>query len=92
MGINFTNFLSSKSNNKKMNEFQDLDHIDGVAISTLSANLYGNNRDDLVMFYFRDGANHSSVYTQSKILSENIKWNLNQKTNKISSLLINNQR
>ena len=89
MGINFTNFLSSKSNNKKMNEFQDLDHIDGVAISTLSANLYGNNRDDLVMFYFRDGANHSSVYTQSKILSENIKWNLNQKTNKISSLLIN---
>ena len=89
MGINFTNFVSSKSNNKKMNEFQDLDHIDGVAISTLSANLYGNNRDDLVMFYFRDGANHSSVYTQSKILSENIKWNLNQKTNKISSLLIN---
>ena len=89
MGINFTNFLSSESNNKKMNEFQDLDHIDGVAISTLSANLYGNNRDDLVMFYFRDGANHSSVYTQSKILSENIKWNLNQKTNKISSLLIN---
>ena len=89
MSINFTNFLSSKSNNKKMNEFQDLDHIDGVAISTLSANLYGNNRDDLVMFYFRDGANHSSVYTQSKILSENIKWNLNQKTNKISSLLIN---
>ena len=89
MGINFTNFLSSKSNDKKMNEFQDLDHIDGVAISTLSANLYGNNRDDLVMFYFRDGANHSSVYTQSKILSENIKWNLNQKTNKISSLLIN---
>ena len=89
MGINFTNFLFSESNNKKMNEFQDLDHIDGVAISTLSANLYGNNRDDLVMFYFRDGANHSSVYTQSKILSENIKWNLNQKTNKISSLLIN---
>ena len=89
MSINFTNFLSSKSNNKRMNAFQDLDHIDGVAISTLSANLYGNNRDDLVMFYFRDGANHSSVYTQSKILSENIKWNLNQKTNKISSLLIN---
>ena len=32
MGINLTNFLSSKSNNKKMMEFQDLDHIDGVAI------------------------------------------------------------
>ena len=41
------------------------------------------------MFYFRDGANFASVYTQSKILSENIKWNLNQKTQKVFSLLIN---
>ena len=24
------------------------------------------------MFYFRDGANYASVYTQSKIVSENI--------------------
>ena len=50
-----------------MNEFQDLDHIDGLSISTVSANLYQNNRDDLVMFYFREGANFASVYTQSKI-------------------------
>ena len=89
MGINLTNFLSSKSKNKRMIEFQDLDHIDGVSISTVSANLYGNNRDDLVMFYFRDGAQHASVYTQSKIVSENIKWNLNQKVKKIFSLIIN---
>ena len=89
MGINFTNLLSSKSKNKTMNEFQDLDHIDGVSVSTVSANLYGDNRDDLVMFYFRDGANFSSVYTQSKILSENIKWNLNRKTKKIFSLVVN---
>ena len=89
MGINLTNFLSSKSNNKKMMEFQDLDHIDGVAISTVSADLYKDPRDDLVMFYFRDGANHASVYTQSKIVSENIKWNLNQKAKKIFSLLVN---
>ena len=82
MGINITNFLSSKSKNRKMIEFQDLDHLDGVSISTVSANLYGNNRDDLVMFYFREGANFASVYTQSKIVSENIKWNLNQKTKK----------
>ena len=72
-----------------MIEFQDLDHLDGLSISTVSANLYKNNRDDLVMFYFREGANFASVYTQSKILSENIKWNLNQKTKKIFSLLIN---
>ena len=83
MGINLTNFLSSKSKNKRMMEFQDLDHIDGVSISTVSANLYENPRDDLVMFYFRDGANHASVYTQSKIISENINWNLKHKCKKV---------
>jgi glutamate N-acetyltransferase/amino-acid N-acetyltransferase len=89
MGINLSNFLSSKSKNKRMKEFQDLDHIDGVSISSISANLYNSQRDDVVMFYFRDGANHASVYTQSKIISENIKWNLNKKVKKIFSLLIN---
>tara|TARA_Y100001958_G_C21228641_1_gene554153 strand:- start:1247 stop:2497 length:1251 start_codon:yes stop_codon:yes gene_type:complete len=72
-----------------MTEFQDLDHIDGVSISTVSADLYQNPRDDLVMFYFRDGANYASVYTQSKIISENIKWNLNHKCRRIFSLLVN---
>jgi len=43
----------------------------------------------LVMFYFRDGANYASVYTQSKIVSENIKWNLKHKVKKVFSLLIN---
>ncbi len=89
MGINITNFLSSKSKNRKMNDFQDLDHLNGLSISTVSANLYNTTRDDLVMFYFREGANFASVYTQSKILSENIKWNLNQKSKKIFSLLVN---
>ena len=89
MGFNLTNFLSSKSKNKRMMEFQDLDHIDGVSISTVSADLYKDPRDDLVMFYFRDGANHASVYTQSKIISENIKWNLNQKSKQIFSLVVN---
>ena len=67
MGINISNFLFSKSKSRKMNEFQDLDHIDGLSISAVSANLYQNTRDDLVMFYFRSGANFASVYTQSKI-------------------------
>ncbi len=89
MGINLSNFLSSKSNNRKMSEFQDLDHLDGLSISTVSANLYTTTRDDLVMFYFREGANFASVYTQSKILSENIKWNLDQKSKKIFSLMVN---
>ena len=89
MGINLTNFLSSKSKNKKMKEFQDLDHIDGVSISSVNADLYDTQRDDLVMFYFRDGANHASVYTQSKVISENIRWNLQKKVKKVFSLLVN---
>jgi glutamate N-acetyltransferase/amino-acid N-acetyltransferase len=89
MGINLSNFLSSKSKDQKMNEFQDLDHLDGLSISTVCANLYQTDRDDLVMFYFREGANFASVYTNSKIVSENIKWNLNQKTKKVFSLLVN---
>ena len=72
-----------------MKEFQDLDHIEGVSVSTVNANLYENPRDDLVMFYFREGANHASVYTQSKIVSENLKWNLSNKPKKIFSLLVN---
>ena len=89
MGINLPNFLSSKNAEKRMNQFQDLDHIDGLSISTISANLYGDNRDDLVMFYFREGANYASVYTQSKIVSENIKWNLSLKRKKVFSLVVN---
>jgi glutamate N-acetyltransferase / amino-acid N-acetyltransferase len=86
MAINFLNLQGSKS---KMNQFQDLDHIDGVSISTVSANLYNTSRDDLVMFYFRDGASHASVYTKSKITSENIKWNLSVKSKRIRSLIVN---
>ena len=89
MPINLKNFIKSYSLKSKMNDFQDLDHIDGVSVSTVCANLYKNERDDLVMFYFRDGANYASVYTQSKIISENIKWNLNIKSKQIKSLIIN---
>jgi glutamate N-acetyltransferase/amino-acid N-acetyltransferase len=89
MGFNISNFLNSKSKNHKMIDFQDLDHIDGLSISAVCANLYKNSRDDLVMFYFREGANFASVYTKSKIVSENIKWNIDQKAKKIFSLLVN---
>ncbi len=89
MAINFGNFFSSDRKKSKLGDFQDLDHLDGVSISTTSANLYNNQRNDLVMFYFRKGAEYASVYTQSKIVSENIKWNLNLKNKKINALLIN---
>ena len=89
MPINLKNFENSLNLKLKMRNFQDLDHIDGVSISTVCANLYNKPRDDLVMFYFRDGANYASVYTQSKIVSENIKWNLNIKSKKINALIVN---
>ena len=89
MPLNLKNFINSQTFNSKMNDFQDLEHIDGVSISTICANLYAKSRDDLVMFYFRDGVNHASVYTKSKIVSENIKWNLNIKSKKIKCLIVN---
>ena len=89
MSLNLKNFINNQTFNSKMSDFQDLEHIDGVSISTVCANLYNNPRDDLVMFYFRDGANHASVYTQSKIISENIKWNLKIKSKKVKSLIVN---
>ena len=75
MGINIKNFFVSRDKNTKIGDFQDLDHLDGMSVSTTSANLYGNSRDDLLLFYFRKGANYASVYTQSKLVSENIKLN-----------------
>ena len=89
MPINVKNFINSLNLKSKNSDFQDLEHLDGVSISTVCANLYSKFRDDLVMFYFRDGANYASVYTQSKIVSENIKWNLNIKSKKIRSLIVN---
>ena len=89
MPLNLKNFIKNQALNSKMSDFQDLDHIDGASISAVCANLYNKPRDDLVMFYFRDGANYASVYTQSKIVSENIKWNLSIKSKKIKSLIVN---
>ena len=74
--------LSAK-NNSKISDFQDLEHLDGLAISVVNAKLYNPPRDDVVLFYFRNGANFASVYTQSTIVSENIKWNREIKNKKI---------
>ena len=89
MVFNINNFFDDRNRKSKIADFQDLDHIDGVSISTVSANLYEKKRDDLVLFYFRNGANYASVYTQSKIVSENIKWNKKIKSKKLKALLIN---
>ncbi len=77
-------------NSNSIGFYQDLEHIDGVGISAVSADLYSDKRrDDLVLFYFRNGASFASVYTQSNIISENIKWNLHNSKEKIYALLVN---
>ena len=89
MKINLKNFLSDKSKLSKMGEFQDLKPLDGLEVSSVSADLYNNGRDDLALFYFKEGANYASVTTTSSIKSETIIWN--QKSNKksIKALLVN---
>ncbi len=89
MKFNINNFIKNSSHGPKIVDFQDLDHIDGVSISAVNAGLYKFKRDDLVLFYFRDGANYASVYTQSKLISENLKWNKKIKSKKIYALLVN---
>ena len=87
LGIN--NFFDARNKNAKVADFQDLDHLDGVSVSAVTANLYDQRRDDVVLFYFRNGANHASLYTKSSIVSENIKWNRKIKSQKINALFVN---
>ena len=87
LGIN--NFFDARNKNAKVADFQDLDHLDGVSISAVTANLYDQRRDDLVLFYFRNGANHASLFTKSSVVSENIKWNKKIKSQKVHAILIN---
>ena len=89
MTINLKNFLSDKSKLSKMGEFQDLKPLDGLEVSSISADLYGNGRDDLALFYFKEGANYATLTTSSSIVSETITWN--EKSNKkvIKALLVN---
>ncbi len=89
MTINLKNFLNDKRKLSKMGEFQELKTIDGLEISSVSADLYENGRDDLSLFYFKDGANYALLQTSSAIVSESINWN--QRSNKkfIKALIVN---
>ena len=89
MAINIKNFLNVKNKLSKMRDFQDLGHIDGISISAITADLYSDGRDDITLFYFSEGAKYASVYTKSKIVSENIKFNLQLKNKLVKALFIN---
>ena len=89
MTINLKNFLQDKPKLSKMGEFQELEPIEGLEISAVSADLYGTGRDDLCLFYFRDGANYGAVYTNNSICSESITWNRQIRKKNIKALMIN---
>ena len=89
MTINIKNFLKDNSKLSKMGEFQNLKQIDGLEVSSISADLYGDGRDDLALFYFSKGANYATLTTSSSITSEFIPWNNNSHKKVIKGLLVN---
>ena len=72
-----------------MGEFQELKPIDGLEISSFSADLYKNGRDDLALFYFKDGANYAAMYTSNSIVSQTIEWNKKSNKSFTKALLVN---
>ena len=89
MTLNLKNLLNPKVKISKMGEFQELKLIEGLEISSVSADLYGDGRDDLTLFYFSEGANFAAVYTTSKVTSASINWNLKIKRHFVKAIMIN---
>ena len=89
MTINIKNFLKNNSKLSKMGEFQSLKQIEGLEMSAISADLYGDGRDDLALFYFSKGANYATLTTTNSITSEFIPWNNNSHKKIIKGLLVN---
>ena len=65
MTLNLKNLLNPKIKMSKMGEFQELQPIDGLEVSSISADLYGDGREELSLFYFPDGSYFAAVYTTS---------------------------
>ena len=89
MTINLKNFLNTKPKISKMGEFQELKPIDGLEISSYSADLYKNGRDDIALFYFKEGANYAALYTTNSITSQTIEWNKKSNKTFTKGLLVN---
>ena len=89
MTINIKNFLNDKTKLSKMGEFQTLKQIEGLEMSSISADLYKDGRDDLALFYFSKGANYATLTTNNSITSEFIPWNDNSHKKIIKGLLVN---
>jgi len=89
MTINIKNLFSYSKKISKMGDFQEVHHIEGLQVSSVSANLYKNRREDLSLFYFPEGANHAVAYTKNSIVSESITWNRENTKNNVRALIVN---
>jgi glutamate N-acetyltransferase/amino-acid N-acetyltransferase len=89
MKINLKNLLGPNMKTSKMGDFQELKQIEGLQVSSVSADLYKNRRDDLSLFYFPEGSNYAVAYTQNSIVSESITWNEKNTKNSIKALVVN---
>ena len=58
-------------------------------MSAVSADLYNNGRDDISLFYFKNGANYATVTTANTIKSETINWNETSHKKLIKGLMVN---
>ena len=89
MSIDINNLFGSSKKISKMGDFQEIKHIEGLQISSVSADLYKSGREDLSLFYFPHGANYAVAYTQNSVVSESITWNRENTKNNIKALLVN---
>ena len=89
MDLKLKNFFKTQFL-KKNGSFVKLPNIKGLKISSTSANLYKKKtRNDISLFYFKDGASHAGVYTKSSVYAECIRWNKNSKSKKVKALFVN---
>ena len=89
MTVNIKNFLNDKTKLSRMGEFQSLKQIEGLEMTSISADLYKDGRDDLALFYFSKGANYATLTTSNSITSEFIPWNNSSHKKIIKGLLVN---
>ena len=87
MAIKFSEIFGIKSQQGKTT--QDLPAIEGMELSTASADLYKKRRDDVCFFYFKEGATFGGVYTKSSTKSHCIVWNKSITSKKIKALFVN---
>ena len=88
MAITFKQIFGQRSEYKVKN-FPELPNIEGLQLSSGSADLYKNKRNDVCFFYFKDGASFAGVYTKSSTKAHCIAWNKKIKSKKIRGLFVN---